>query len=813
MNAQNVLLRLAALVALASVSAWAGEPKSAPPGRHVWDHAAVARCSSTYKREIITDPQAKDGRAARLSGEAHFVSMHDEIPIAPGRNRFTVRLRLPQGGRFATDFEAGGKGFQSRAPIEFADLPADGSFAERVVELNLPGPLNVVSLRGGLPRELIVDRIEVEPVAGAATVEVASVRMRKLVHAPGEAGEATVLLANYSGRERPVRLRLVVESGIYNEKIIAERDVTLPGSTALQAVTVPIPALPKNGYQLRAEALEDGKVVSAARDIFVVTDRPLRAGQYGNFAIHQPYSAAEADANVAGFRRNFVTVTEIDFWAPCDMSQLVPPPGKDRWWSGQTAQRFSTEQLRTCIAKAHEHGIGVLGYADYSVVFGFRGFDFGRRFPDCLDWRTQNDNGFVWLGFDGLNMGLDSPLRAEDDSRTDVKVTGVSRTLHTNPDAFRWHAEQMAASMKHFGWDGFRYDDPIDYDARQVDLLGREAPFNGYGLGEIIAYSRRRIEEAKPGALLGHNGDPMRASSDAMYVSDDPRRMDKQETAVMRDGGFMLQEGWSNYLMGPDAKATWTQWRDRNVTAGRAARRVGGDVCVITDIRDHAPAWRKSLITALLLAAGNHIAYSREGDRSFLGFATRHCELIYGDELRWLSAEDAAKLVQVDAGGRPVWWQDYVRCLPTQPGKRTYLVHLINPPEGESINDSRQPRPLKDLRVSLTPPAGWKPTRAWLVGVERQRPFVEAVVGQTRRNDGRDEPYLERLCEPTGTASSEPLRLDGRRGARAGTEDVGHRGDRVRRAGRRCDAFRCEAALPRSQSPRRHRAHSGRQGQ
>ncbi|MCU0875459.1 MAG: hypothetical protein MUE50_24270, partial [Pirellulaceae bacterium] len=461
---------------------------------------------------MIADLQAKNGLAARLAGEAHFVSMHDEVPISPGRNRFTIRLRLPQGGRFATDLEVGGKGFLSRAPIEFANLPADDSFAERVVELYLPGPLNVVSLRGGLPQELIVDRIEVEPVAGAATVEVASALMSKLVYAPGEAGEATVLLANYSGQERSVRLRLVVESGIQDEKILAERDVTLPRTTALQAITVPIPPLPRNGYQLRAEVLEQGKLASAARDIFVVTDRPLRAGQYGNFAIHQPYSAAEADANVAAFRRNFVTVTEIDFWAPCDMSQLVPPPGKDRWWSGQTAQRFSTEQLRTCIAKAHEHGIGVLGYVDYSVVFGFRGYDFGRRFPDCLDWRTQNDNGFVWLGFNSKDMGLDSDLRAEDDARTDVKVTGVSRTLHTNPNAFRWHADQMVASTKHFGWDGFRYDDPIDYDARQVDLQGREAPFNAWGLGEVIAYSRHRIEQAKPGALLGHNGDPMRAS-------------------------------------------------------------------------------------------------------------------------------------------------------------------------------------------------------------------------------------------------------------------------------------------------------------
>ena len=38
----------------------------------------------------------------------------------------------------------------SQSPVS---LPADGSFAERVVELYLPGPLNVVSLRGGLPQD------------------------------------------------------------------------------------------------------------------------------------------------------------------------------------------------------------------------------------------------------------------------------------------------------------------------------------------------------------------------------------------------------------------------------------------------------------------------------------------------------------------------------------------------------------------------------------------------------------------------------------------------------------------------------------
>lgn len=149
-------------------------------------------------------PQARSGQGVRFTGSTGFISMHDEVRIAQGWSRFTVRLRLHKGDRFATEFEASGKSFLSRAPIEFADLPADGSFTERVVELNLPGPLNVISLRGGLPRELVVDRITVEPVPNAAAEEVASVRVNKLVLAPGEAAEATVLLADY---ELPDALR------------------------------------------------------------------------------------------------------------------------------------------------------------------------------------------------------------------------------------------------------------------------------------------------------------------------------------------------------------------------------------------------------------------------------------------------------------------------------------------------------------------------------------------------------------------------------------------------------------------------------
>jgi len=50
-------------------------------------------------------------------------------------------------------------------------------------------------------------------------------------------------------------------------------------------------------------SLEEDKVVSAARDIFFVNDRPLRAGQYGNFAIHQTTAGRYSTAGAAHYSK------------------------------------------------------------------------------------------------------------------------------------------------------------------------------------------------------------------------------------------------------------------------------------------------------------------------------------------------------------------------------------------------------------------------------------------------------------------------------------------------------------------------------
>ena len=84
----------------------------------------------------------------------------------------------------------------------------------------------------------------------------------------------------------------------------------------------------------------------------------------------------------------------------------------------------------------------------------------------------------------------------------------------------------------------------------------------------------------------------------------------------------------------------------------------------------------------------------------YLRLAARHCDLIYGDTLRPAPEGTLA----VDArGGREVWWQRYVRVLEPAPGKRVYLVHLINPPvkPGVDIKNTLPPPPATDSGAEL----------------------------------------------------------------------------------------------------------------
>ncbi len=727
----------------------------------ILDHQLISKASTRFNVEVIDADGATDGKATRFlasekSRGGDWVSMHgmqNLISWRPGLYRVSVRLR-PAGGGFRTNLQLMGSNYETKIPFQFKHRGDEQGFITRQAEVHLLSDLRIVRFANG-KAGMIVDEISVTPVKEGPSIELAGVKSEKLAYDPGEPASATISAINYTNEELTRSLRVTVKSNLDSSRVVYHQNVTIPPGQEVHEETVPLDKLPEWGHTLEAAFVEDEEVLSVARDWFFVTDQPLKAGQYGVLNMHPKYKATNVTGNIEAMRNNFQTVTEMSFWAPCDMSMLVPPPGHDRWLSGQSAVPMSTEKVNNYVDSVHRIGADINAYVDYSIVFGYRIYDLGRRFPRMLHWDTQNADGFIWMGLTAGNLGLDSPLRPGNETGDNPSSHGKARTLHTSSKAIRWHGEQMVKSMNTFGFDGFRYDDPPHYGVPQVDILGRRAPFHNRDVGNLIAYWRKRLEEENPDALYGHNLDTMEAHSNPWYYSDQTERQDKIETAILRDGGFALQEAWSNRLMDRSG-ATWSQWRKRTVRAGRKANRSGGEVGIITGLRKGS-WWKRKLATAVMLASGTHIAYDKSAPRPLLAKACRYSELFYSDDLHWLSREKARRTVDVSAEQETIWWKDWVRVFSEEKGRRVYLIHTMNPPEENNISKSKRPAPLTDLTMELDLPDGWTPTDARLLSAEREKQFLETL--NVTSSDG--ERMVNRKASHQYYPSSHSLKLNG----------------------------------------------------
>lgn len=708
--------------------------------------------------KIVADPKASGGNALHFRADGISTTSLGKLDLAPGRYRFTVYARHEDGKKFKLRLRTAGMNFDNAYTFFFSADPKDQSYQAQSVEWIVPGP-GVASIEGAKYQSgEMLDRIVITPVAAASLLEVLDVETDKLVYRPGENPRVKVLLRNSALTAAKPTLRIVVESGLGGEMVVHEQGLDMPASPGAVPVEVPLKsALKEWGSLVRADLMDGGKVVARNQVAFAVTDSPLRVGQYGIIGSDEPYEAKGIDTYLNEFRRSYCSAVEIAFWAPCDMSQLTPPPGRDRWWSGQTFKKVSADQMRTYARRLHEQGIAFLGYVTYSNVFGYRIMDWGRRFPECLDWNAESNSGYIWWGYGQQKRRLDAPERTENDALTDLKAGGVVRTFHTQPFALKWHADQLVAGIKEYGLDGYRYDDNLEYDGWQTDIHGRRGPFPGWGTDEVFTYFRQRLREANPRTLFGHNSDPMRTGGDNMYSKhlDNPAKLDALEAAIYRDGSLGLQEAWTK---APGGKATWVQWRDRNEIAGRSAHRNGGVTAVITGFGGEPKA-----MTAIMLASGNRVAYTaNQAHRPYLAFATRYSQFLYNADLRWLTPEDARKFVAIDAGGRDVWWAPWVRFLPSSPGKRTYLINLVNPPRGATFAESEIAEPVRNVVARLTLPQGWKAQRAWHLTADRDDLSSEYVVGRVVAGvprAGNDSKV--RLSFASGFPGASPLKLEG----------------------------------------------------
>jgi hypothetical protein len=557
-----------------------------------------------------------------------------------------------------------------------------------------------------------------------------SVQTSRLVYRPKETGTVTVVLRNGGATPQRARLVVEVEHGLSPASTLSDAEIEIPATGAADyKVTVPLPALPEYGHQVRAVLRHpgaQGEVIGEARDWWYVSDKPVRIGHLAAWGADKDYEPKNVDVFVGEMRRHYFPLAEITFWAPDDYGLLVPPPGKTRWWSGQTLAQLSSATLDARIAAAHAQGMQVLAYTDLRLDFGYRISELFRRHPEWANW-DANDTTMGWSG-----QEMARQLREDDAERFDAQTgkprfgaRGVWGPQTGNPAVVDHHIAQLVASAKRFQWDGFRYDDPYDYDFAGVDLLGNTLPYRGLTSPVVIARIRSALETAKPGMIYGHNMEwsaRHREPFEAVMPFDTSPAPDDSFTEHVRDDGMHLQERVTAYW---GNGSSWETIADQLNSLGNNVARRGGHAYAITPAHTYALDGRT--LTALMLASRVHLAYwASETQVPYLRLATRHCDLLYGDSLR--PAPDGT--LALDApGGRAPWWQRYVRVLEPAPGKRIYLVHLINPPVKPVIDtkNALPPPSLNGLALHWTLPAGWKADRAWQLSADSGEGFETSV--------------------------------------------------------------------------------------
>lgn len=691
---------------------------------------------------LIADREATGGSVARITtaGSWPWPYLRDGA-LPAGRYRLTLRARMASTQGKAILVAIGSSSdslyyYRSTAMLDFSNLSPATGFVVRSCDLLLPGTTGrcyiQVWFAGGMDADWY--KLESSPAGSFPPVEVVQAQTEKLYYRTDGNAVAKVRLLNTSLTNQVAHLRIRLESGLVDSHVACDTSVTVPASGVPELFTFPVGRLTAGGTGVIAEIIDDREqVVSTARDYTLSGDSPVDVSPlFSNFTGQwSPYSSASAALELQPERLNYAALTELDFWAPCDTTMLTAPPGRTTWWSGQTLKRLSVEQLQAYMQVAETQGIGILGYADYSITAGWRILEAARKQPEILEWDVSNASAPLFafsMSADGA-APLDSRQRREDDNEYNVtSANGVARVIMSSPTMLKLHADQLVASMKQFSWLGFRYDDPLPYDTDQIDIFGRQAPFGGWSNEAMIRYIRDRIAAQKPDAAYGHNADAMRAVSG---YSDTPGKATQSETeaAILRGkGGFLLQEAFSNSLFG--AKRRYEDIRDHFVTGGRNAKAGEGHLFAIVDMGNAANDGEREYVGALAGAAGVQLAY-QPSTTPYMQFLARHSGLLFGKRVQPVQAPTA--LVHANAGVPDVWWSNYVYCHYIGEGRRQYLVHLINPPATTNVGDtasSPEPVGLTNVVVSFTLPTGWSATNATLLTPDARAPvrsFVEPV--------------------------------------------------------------------------------------
>jgi hypothetical protein len=580
-------------------------------------------------------------------------------------------------------------------------------------------------------------------------VFVAKVWPRKLRYHPREKVEIEAGIASVAQEPRQVRAKIFLEHGINDRISLLDSSLDIAPGETKDFVIRWAPEGRAFGFDVVVELTDAaGRLLDRKSETFLVGKNAYQLSQQSGIAFWgwDEDAIRRARDHVIAARRNYLTITEVMGVNPDNFSKCVPDT--DKWFAGQGSSQYrnSKAAVDAIVQAGRRHGVAVVPYS-MSYVSGFYGTRFATEHPE---WMAYTSRGRFTSGLESQVLAWTEEFyRRYPESLNDkglierivkpdfgagLQIASVNLAI---PEAVRFHAEQVLAGMKYFGWDGLRWDghpqvggpgDPVSMGVPQTydvkgNLIAPDLAVRDRLSQQNVKMLKQTIWKEFPDAVFGYNWGLEYAKHGRV------RPLDYAECC--RDGAMILWESINSFH---DPSSPWHRWKDAADAIAEEVeypKKHGGFLNI-----GWFPWWLAGEVYGKHLLSITFAARARisgapglPSNMPYFRFAARYGELLYDERVR--RAPDWRRRIQVEPAG--MWWENYVYQRDSSDGEQL-IVHLVNPPATEwvVIDGKQAPEPRKDLLVRLTPPDGRRPAAVYVLSPDL-------------------EPYCRKLtCEPQG---------------------------------------------------------------
>ena len=528
----------------------------------------------------------------------------------------------------------------------------------------------------------------------------------KLLYEPGERGNLSLTVRNYSRAPATDELSVELVRELSDTTLLDRRQVAVPPLSNHQ-VRVPFTATGRWGTAVRA-TIGSGPS-SASETYFSVSDNFYEVGIGYGTPVHT--DTKRYLQHPEHMRANYLNWLDVFFWAPCDWACLVSP--LKRWWGGQCDYPHDEDNLKDLIVQCHRQGIKLAAYCSKNAAGPF-GWEVARRHPE---WFARSPRGGIAGSYhvEHLDRWNDEDWRASDEEggyrSEETRWYGANVDLR-RVDALDYGIDQIVKSVKHYGWDAVRFDG-------HYTIVGNDA---------VSTRNMRRLKERVwkelPNFRFGFNygcGPEWHGG-----ITHEMRE-------ALAGGGMYMQEGIRNWRHTDSQYSSWKHYASNELRIAKQLQTLGGTYHCIWSLQGltRPQAFYKFVYG---LVAGGHPCYGSfvglPGCENWGAFMTRWSSMLWDPGLRAVPNPEQRFAVRAEG----VQWQPFVQERVGSEERKFVVLHLVKPPPDDAIAKTEFPLAPLPLTVQYTPEGGTRIKRVVLVRPERS-PFEEEL--PVERSSGR----------------------------------------------------------------------------